>query len=169
VTGGPAERGAIERPAGPGERRRAAGRPAPTAFDRALLILAGRPHATAELARKLRQRAHGEEEVQQALSRLQALGYLDDRAFAEALVGSRSGTRGRHALAAELRARGVARELAQEVLGRLDPELEASSARKLAARDREHPARAAARLRRRGFGEDAIRSALRGFDLTTSD
>jgi regulatory protein len=131
------------------------------AFDRSLLILAGRPHSAAELSRKLRQRGHGGDEVEGAIGRLRELGYLDDRAFAESLVGWRSGSRGRRAMASELSARGVSRDVAQEVLGALDPEAELEAARKLAARDRDNPARAAARLRRRGFGEETIRTVLR--------
>jgi SOS response regulatory protein OraA/RecX len=55
----------------------------------------------------------------------------------------------------------VSRDVVQEVLGALDPEAELEAARKLAARDPDNPARAAARLRRRGFSEDAIRTVLR--------
>lgn len=135
------------------------------AFDRSLLILAGRPHSAVELSRKLRQRGHAGEEVEAVVERLRELGYLDDRAFAQSLIGWRSASRGRRAMASELAARGVAREVAQEVLGGLDPEAELEAARKLAARDRANPARAAARLRRRGFGEDTIRGVLKDFTL----
>jgi regulatory protein len=135
------------------------------AFDRSLLILAGRPHSAVELGRKLRQRGHEAEEVEAALARLRDLGYLDDRAFAESLVGWRSSSRGRRAMASELAARGVSRAVAQEVLGALDPESELEAARRLAARDRGNIPRAAARLRRRGFSEDSIRAALREIDL----
>lgn len=133
------------------------------AFDRSLLILAGRPHSAVELSRKLRQRGHDGQEVEVAIGRLRELGYLDDRAFAESLVGWRSPSRGRRAMASELAARGVSREVALEVLGQLDPEAELEAAQRLAARDRENPARSAARLRRRGFGEDTIRRVLKDF------
>ena len=144
------------------QRTKGAGLPA---FDRSLLILAGRPHSAAELSRKLRQRGHEDKEVEAAVRRLRELGYLDDRAFAESLVGWRSRTRGRRAMASELAARGVAREVAAEVLAAVDPDAEVEAARKLAEQDRDNPARAASRLRRRGFSESTIRTALRGFDL----
>ncbi len=131
------------------------------AFDRALLILAGRPHSAAELGRKLRSKGHGAEEVEATLGRLGELGYVDDRAFAESLVGWRSGTRGRRAMAAELAARGVSRQVALEVLDGLDPQSELGAARKVAARGGADAVRAAARLRRRGFSEATIRSVLR--------
>jgi regulatory protein len=131
------------------------------AYDRALLILAGRPHSSAELRRKLRQRGHDADEVEATLTRLGEAGYLDDRAFAQSLVGWRSGKRGRRAMASELAARGVSRDVAMDVLGELDPAAELEAARRLVARDSDDPRRAAARLRRRGFGEDTIRSALR--------
>ena len=135
------------------------------ALDRSLLILAGRPHAAAELARKLRQRGHEDAEIEAAMRRLRELGYLDDRAFAESLVGWRSRTRGRRAMASELAARGVSRDVAAEVLAAVDPGAELEAARKLVARDGDNLARAAARLRRRGFSESTIRTTLRGFDL----
>lgn len=131
------------------------------AFDRALLILAGRPHSAAELARKLRQRGHGGDEVEAAIARLRGVGYLDDRAFAQSLVGWRSASRGRRAMASELAARGVSRDVAQEVLGEVDADTELEAAAKIAARDPANPARAAAKLRRRGFSEDVIRTVLR--------
>ena len=70
--------------------------------DAALVILAQRPHAAAELRRKLRQKGHEAEAIEAALTRLAELGYLDDAEFARALVGWRAGKRGRRAIAAEL-------------------------------------------------------------------
>lgn len=144
-------------------------------LDRALRLLAGRPHAAAELRLKLRHRGHDPAEIEAALARLRELGYLDDAAFARSLAGWRSGSRGRRAIAAELSARGVPRDVAAEVLAEADPEAERAAARALASKLLRPPAvpeqvaRVAARLRRRGFGEDAITSAVRSLGAESSD
>ena len=52
-------------------------------YGRAVRILAARDHGSAELRRKLRQKGCPAEEVEEALERLHAAGYLDD----EGLVG----------------------------------------------------------------------------------
>lgn len=137
------------------------------ALSAGLRILASRPHAAAELRRKLRRRGYEREEVEGVVGRLAQAGYLDDAEFARSLVGWRSAGRGRRAIASELAARGVSREDAEAALGDLDRDQEVAAAAALVARilpagagERE-VARAAGRLRRRGFAEGAIRSALR--------
>ena len=150
--------GRIARRSRPGEGR--------AALDTALILLALRPHAAVELRRKLRQKGHEPEEVEAALRRLDELGYLNDADFARVLVGWRSGKRGRRAIASELAQRGVSREQADIALAELDPEAEIEAASRLAAGalrsgDPAALARAAARLRRRGFPESVIRSVMR--------
>jgi len=153
----------------PTRSRSSGGGPATGPFDRALLILAGRPHSAAELRLKLRRRGHDADEVESALTRLRELGYLDDAAFAQSLVGWRSRSRGRRAIASELAARGVPREVSAAVLAEVDPEAELAAAQALLARslrdrgDERELSRAVAKLRRRGFDADTIQSALRAF------
>lgn len=79
----------------------------------ALRLLARRAYAEAELRAKLL--ARFPEEAQGVVERLKALGYLDDRALAQALVASRR-KYGPHKLKALLRARGVREEVIQEAL-----------------------------------------------------
>ncbi|HLQ61897.1 MAG TPA: regulatory protein RecX [Candidatus Acidoferrales bacterium] len=102
-------------------------------------------------------------EVDAALARLHEHGYLDDAAFARGLVARRSAVRGRSAMAAELRGRGIGRQLADAALGDLDSEAEVDAAERLARRFGGGLPRdlVAARLHRRGFGADSIRRALR--------
>lgn len=146
-----------------GGRRSPKGR---TTFDTAVGLLALRPHAALEIRRKLRQKGHEPEEIEAALTRLSELGYLDDADFARVLVGWRSGKRGRRAIASELAQRGVSRDQAEIALADLDPEVEIEAATRLAAGalrsgDPTALARAAARLRRRGFAESVIRAVMR--------
>jgi regulatory protein len=139
--------------------------PSGTALDAALVILAQRPHAASELRWKLRRKGHEPDQVESALARLGELGYLDDGAFARTLVSWRSSKRGRRAIASELAQRGVPREQAEAALAELDPDSEAAAARWVAAPalrsgDAASLARAAAKLRRRGFSEAVIRAVL---------
>jgi regulatory protein len=143
--------------------------------DQALRFLGSRPHAAAELGQKLRRKGYKQAEIEAALTRLRELGYVDDASFARSLIGWRSGSRGRRAIAAELAARGVSRETAAQVLGETDPDSDHTAARAIAARllrppaSPEQVARVAAKLRRRGFGEDAVSGALRDFAGFGSD
>ena len=145
------------------------------ALDRALRLLGSRPHATAELRRKLRQRGYESAEIEAALARLQELGYLDDAAFARSLIGWRSGTRGHRAIASELAARGISRSEAQAALAETDPDAERDAARVLAAKlmaaggGAADVAKVAPRLRRRGFSEEAVRGALRDLAVESPD
>jgi regulatory protein len=133
----------------------------PDAFDAAIRLLGVRPHGEVELRRKLARRGCPPEHVDEALERVRRLGYLDDGAFARALVAYRVGGRGAAMIAAELAARGVDREVAAEALAEVSEADQVAAARRLAARapsaDRQ---RVAARLQRRGFAPDVIRTAL---------
>jgi regulatory protein len=81
----------------------------------ALRLLLRRAMSRARLREKLRAR-FGEEVVEEVLRRLEALGYLDDRAFAETFVAVR-GRYGPLKLRNLLRAQGVAEEVVEAVLG----------------------------------------------------
>lgn len=137
-------------------------------MDSGLRLLAGRAHSRAELRHKLARRGYEADEVDSALSRLAELGYLDDAAFAMALVRRRSGSRGSRALAAELAAKGIDRERSAAALASLDRGAQLASARRLAERMypegaqvgyRELLDRVGARLLRRGFPSEVVRAA----------
>ena len=136
-------------------------RPRPDAFDLAVRLLGLRPHSELELRQKLRRKGCDADAIDGAVARAFQLGYLDDAAFARALVTQRSRTRGPAVLAAELAAKGVSRGLAREAVGAVAHASQVEAARRLAARS-SHANRqvVAARLLRRGFGTDVIREAL---------
>jgi len=129
----------------------------------ALRLLSRSAHTRRGLARKLAARGFDRAAVQHALARMVELGYCDDRAFAEAWMRLRlsSGKNGAVALYRGLISRGVARPLAQEVVGAMYPHKdELRDARRLArGLSREAAIR---RLRTRGFRARAIAAALRG-------
>jgi regulatory protein len=133
-------------------------------------LLARRPHSRAELFRKLRRRGFEAEDSESALSVLAERGYIDDASFAEGYVRRRSSSRGPLALASELAARGVGRELAGEVVGRVDRDAQVLAAtllvrraagRKLPASYQELLDSAGAKLLRRGFSPAIAWAACR--------
>ncbi len=125
---------------------------------KALSLLANAPHSQQALRMKLLQRGFDEEAVQSATQRLQEMGYLDDRRFAESWVSARLARHpeGAALLAAGLIRRGVGRAMAEEVVREaLGPQTEEDGVRKAAERllrsrplDREQLLR---RLTARGF------------------
>jgi len=101
---GRARRGAVEDPA--------------TVLDAAARLLEARPRSTAEVRRRLGEAGYRTDLVEEAITRLAALGYLDDEAFARAWVESRDRARprGERALRTELRRKGVADEVVATII-----------------------------------------------------
>jgi regulatory protein len=94
------------------------------AYDKALKLIARRDHFRAELAEKLRRKGFDEPDVDRALERLEDLDLVDDEALAVRFVEFRSVDRGwgPRRLTAEMRRRGVERDLAER-MSRIDDEL----------------------------------------------
>src|SRR5450432_851765 len=84
----------------------------------ALKALGGRAHSTGELREKLRRRAAKPEDIDDVLTRLKELGYLDDKRFAEAFATSRlTGEKfGRMRVVQDLRRRRVAPPVAEQTV-----------------------------------------------------
>lgn len=138
------------------------------AWDAGLTLLAASPRTVQELGRRLG-RTYPPAAVEQVISRLEAAGWLDDRAYAESYIRSKR-EHGARRLLADLIRKGVDREVAaeavQEALGEVDA---AEQAREVAARrlarmgavDRDSAQRRlVGYLARRGFGSEAIGRAL---------
>ena len=102
----------------------------------ALRVLALRPHSRAELERKLARRGCDPLVAAEVLDRLAEVGLVDDAAYAQMLVQSRSRTNGLSgaALRRELREKGVDDELASTAIGSLDDETERARAEELVAK-----------------------------------
>lgn len=133
-------------------------------------MLGLRAHSAAELGRKLARRGFDGETIDAVLARLVEQRYLDDVEFARALFDHRGGSRGGAAIAAELAARGVSREVAQAAVGDLDSEREVEAAAGFARRwlPRADPGSlrslldiAGSRLARRGYSPSVVREACR--------
>jgi SOS response regulatory protein OraA/RecX len=129
---------------------------------RALALLSRAAQTRLGLARKLAARGFSQPAIRHAINRMTSLGYLDDRAFAQAWVQARLASRkeGWLSLYRGLVGRGIPRALADEVAAELySPELEAACALRLAAGL--SPQAAIRRLNVRGFRSRAIAAAVR--------
>lgn len=136
-------------------------------FERALVLLTRRPHFTAELVRKLRQKGFSEQATKEAVARCQRLGYLDERAAVEGFVSQRMrrGPCGTARLRADLLARGAMADVVEGFLrDRCSEATELEAAREAAARwcRRNHldTQRLARHLNGRGFASHVILSVL---------
>ncbi len=141
-----------------------------------LRLLTARARTRAELAGQLARRGYPDDVAGRVLDRLASAGLIDDAAFAEQWVRSRHryAGRGRRALAAELRRKGVDDEVAAEALGEVDAAAERVRAEELVRKrlrredldgDRTKVARRlVAMLARRGYHQtmayDVVRTAM---------
>ena len=143
------------------------------ARESALVLLSFRARTAAELRRRLIQKQFPEEIVDRCVAALVEASLVDDSAFAQTFVRDRVRLRpkGRRLLVQELRSKGVDSEEAQEAVAEVferedvsETELALAAAAKWRPRTGEDPRKARARLHaflaRRGFGSDAIRSAM---------
>ncbi len=148
-------------------RSSSTGRRAPKpARDRALDLLARRPHFAAELRAKLDQRGYSSAEVETALDRLAEDGYLNEAETARVLVGQlRRRGYGHLRIQRDLRRRGADEEAARSALLKLGDEDEVELAERVAARwrsihERKGAVALARHLERRGFAARTIGAVL---------
>ncbi len=136
-------------------------------YDKAVQLLASRPHFRRELEAKLRQRGFPSEEIEETLGRLTDQGYLDDRAAARSFIEGRAAKgEGRARLKAELARRGAPEEAIEEALSELTDEDDLPRAREAAEAWRRKggtdPRALARHLDRKGFSRRAIFALLNG-------
>ena len=107
--------------------------PAQRAKDICLRLLEFRPRTRAELQQALGRKGIDAEVIEQVLGRLDAVGLIDDKSFAEVWVRSRHTYEGlgRKAIAAELRRKGVDEAVTAEALTTVDYGAEEERARQL--------------------------------------
>jgi regulatory protein len=110
--------------------------PASVARNIVLRQLTMAPRSRAQLAQKLADRGTPTDVADQVLDRMEQVGLVDDVAFADAWVRSRTATRGlsRRALAHELRGKGIDDDTARAALDQVDDDAELALARHLVMR-----------------------------------
>ena len=142
-------------------------KPAPSAFERAVTLLAARARTRASLEAALLARGHAEGDVSAALVRVAALGYLDDgrvaAAKAESLLGQGWAPA---AVESKLEALGVSSTQRQAALAQAKERLgyaELEAAQSLLRKRGLSGPKAARLLSARGFDE-ALAARLSGVD-----
>ena len=150
--------------------------PTEGAFETALRLLARREHIRAQVRRKLAARGYSAPEIEDALTRLVGLSYVDDSRFARLLVRERLLRRGRGFAdaRASLRTAGVDEETAREALDEARAEADGMTLCREAARRKARTLREADPRRRReklgrflasrGFEAEMIAAVLDGLD-----
>ena len=139
--------------------------------ERALGLLAVRQRSRRELERRLVQAGFEPEAISSELARLEAVGLIDDEAFARAVVEGRMGSRGesRRVVASKLAQAGVSSEVAHVALDeapgseqeRADRLAESRAARFAGLEPYVAFQRLYGFLARRGYGSDVARAAAR--------
>lgn len=139
-----------------------------SAFDRALRFLSYRPRSIDEVRRHLVKNEVQDSLLTIVIERLRQRGYVDDAAFARFWVSNRARFKpmGSRALRYELRLKGVDDEIADDALAELDEDdlafraAQARASRYMGQTRHLFRHKLSALLRRRGFGEYAIRDAV---------
>ncbi len=138
------------------------------AFQRALRYLGYRPRTEEEIRRDLRRREVAEEDIAAVLERLRDLGLVNDPAFARAWVDDRTAfrPRGRRALRAEMRQKGLPEQVIARALETVDEAALAETAAQKALRRYaalpwpEFRRKMSAYLARRGFPYEIVKEAV---------
>ena len=140
------------------------------AFEKAVRVLNAAAQTSAGLTLKLRRAGYSARAAEAACRRAAALGYVNDAAYAEALVAKRLRQgRGRALISRELGHKGLGDDIAGEALGAVDAGQELQSAVELAAKLlRRHSGELEPRRRdkvlsamaRRGFSGHVSREAV---------
>lgn len=140
-------------------------KPRPSAYSKALGMLARRDHSRRELGQKLHRSGYEGEEATAALDRLGAQHYQDDERFGEMLVRSRAAQGyGPARLRAELKSHGLSDARIRALLDAAEVDWAASAAAQLRRRyggkptaDPSERQRRAQFLLRRGFAAATVR------------
>lgn len=141
-------------------------KPKPSAYNKALGLLARREHSRRELRQKLDRSGYARDEAGEALDRLGEQHYQDDDRFAEALIRNRAGQGyGPMRLRAELKSHGLSDARIRSLLDAADIDWAESAAAQLRRRygaagttDSAERARRAQFLLRRGFPAATVRN-----------
>jgi regulatory protein len=105
------------------------------AVEKAIRVLNAAAQTRSGLERKLRRAGYAAATAEAAAGRVEAMGYVDDRAYGEAILSKRRRQgRGVKVIASELRHKGIDGALIDDLLGQLTAEDEVESAAALAAK-----------------------------------
>lgn len=132
-----------------------------SAFERAVAYLGLSPRARKEIEKYLLDKGYDRAVVYAALKKLDDYRYIDDRLYAESLIKSKSKKYGTYRLKAELKKKGIAQEIIDELLDEGGDDNVYAVAQKYV---KSHRACDRQKLKRflagRGFSWDSIDSAV---------
>jgi len=132
-------------------------------LERTLRLLSHRPRSTKEIKDYLKRKETRPDLATKLVENLQERGYLDDQEFAVWWLEQRASFRpkGKFALRAELRQKGIAPEIIEPLLEKeIGNEVEVSLAKKAVEKKKGDWQKRAAFLQRRGFSWSIIKLAL---------
>lgn len=131
-----------------------------SAFERAVGYLSSVPRSKKEIERYLFGKEYDGDVVKQALNRLDEYHYIDDRAYAECYIKSKSQKYGKFRLKSDLLKKGVSSKIIDELLDDGEEDGESAARRYL----RSHKNADVQKLKRflfgRGYSVDAINDAV---------
>lgn len=131
-----------------------------SAFERGVSYLSSVPRSRREIERYLLGKGYDKDIVLEAIERLDLYHYVDDRAYAESYIRSKSKTSGVFRLKAELKQKGIDSAIIDELLDESDEDCTAAARKYM----RSHPSADVNKLKRylagRGFSWDAISSTV---------
>jgi regulatory protein len=105
------------------------------AVEKVLRVLNAASQTRSGLSRKLERAGYSAPTVNEACNRVEAMGYVNDRAYAEATLSKRQRQgRGVKVIASELRHKGIDSALVDEILAELSVEDEVERAAELAGK-----------------------------------
>lgn len=88
-----------------------------SAFERAVGYLSASPRAKKEIMRYLADKGYDKSIIEQTVAKLDAYHYIDDYLYAQSYIKSKSKKYGAFRISAELRQKGIAQEIIDELQG----------------------------------------------------
>lgn len=145
------------------------------AFDKAARYLGVRPRTEKEMTTYLTDKGFSEHTTSHTVQKLKEYGYVNDADFCRAYIDAYKHKSGVRKLEAELRNKGVTRDIIDEALRAAfeDSDEQAEAARRLAekylASHKRDKRKVAVFLAGRGFDYDTVKEALRAFDFSREE
>ncbi len=138
-------------------------------FNYCIWLLSRRAYTEKGLIDKLKKKEAKAEVIEEVITKLKKIKYLDDQVYTEMYINSRKRSKGANAIRTELWRKGVSEEIIESALSELSSELQLETAINIVLREKwrfskgdikKDKARAYAFLSRRGFSSDITQAAL---------
>lgn len=136
-----------------------------SAFERAVAYLSTAPRAEKEIRRYLHDKGYTDDIVNKTVDKLNSYHYIDDMLYAQTYIKSKAKKYGNFRIASELRQKGVAREIIDELLDDNDEDgIDGIAERYLASHGNHDRQKLKRFLAGRGFSWESISAAISRLD-----